>query len=109
MQACELLSPNGELFCDLAESYLLLKDFGKAQGYARHATLESKPDHERAYYLATEAFYLEGTPASEIRARKYAECFEGVVTMEEFKSLRKQLGIQDEAPVAEQSRPTVIS
>jgi len=101
MQACELLSPSGELFCDLAEAYLLLGKFGKAQGYARHATLESKPDHERAYYLATETFYLEGTPASRMRARKYAECFEGVLTMDEFKLLRKELGIQERTPVTE--------
>jgi hypothetical protein len=94
MQMCELLSPTCDLFCDLAESFLLLKDFRRAQGYARHATLESKPDepaYERAHYLATESYFLEGTDASKSWARKYAEAFKGTVRMEEFNSVRKEL------------------
>jgi hypothetical protein len=98
MLACERLAPSGDLFCDLAEAYLLLKDFTKAQGYARHATLESKPNHERAYYIATESFFLENTDTSKTLAKKYAADFEGTVTLDEFKSVRADLGIHEMPP-----------
>ncbi len=98
MLACERLAPSCDLFCDLAEAYLLLKDFTKAQGYARHATLESKPNHERAYYIATESFFLENTDTSKTLAKKYAGDFKGTVTLDEFKSVRAELGIHEMPP-----------
>jgi len=98
LRACEELSPSGDLFCDLAEAYLLLRDFTRAEGYARHATLESNTDNryqERAYYLATESFFLQHTNDSLIIAKKYAQDYKGSVTLEEFKSVRSDLGISD--------------
>lgn len=106
MLQCEEVSPSCDLFCDLAEAYLLLKDFTLAQGYARHATLESNPCHEkfqnnlyyeRAYYIATESFFLENTDSSKALAKKYATDFKGTVQLDEFKAVRADLGIQ-EAP-----------
>jgi hypothetical protein len=95
MLTCEQLAPDCNLYCDLAESYLLLKEFGLAEGYARHATLKRKPADERAYYLAVESFFLQQTEASRLLARKYANEFHGAVTLEEFKSVRTALGISE--------------
>jgi tetratricopeptide (TPR) repeat protein len=91
MLTCERLEPDCNLYCDLAESYLLLKEFETAAGYARHATLKRKPEDERAYYLATESFLLWQTDASRALAKKYADDFHGPVTLEEFKSARAEL------------------
>jgi hypothetical protein len=96
---CEQLSPSADLYCDLAESYLLLKQFTTAQGYARHAILESNPPSERAYYLAVESFTLEDTSASIELARKYARDFSGTVKLPEFKLLLAKLGLSEEAPL----------
>jgi hypothetical protein len=96
MRTCEDLAPGAALFCDLAEAYLLLKDFTRAQGYARHATLESKPDdscYERAYYIATESFFLQNASTSRGLAKKYAMEFKGTVKLDEFKSVRAELGV----------------
>ena len=90
---CEQIAPTSGLFGDLAEAYLLLKDFSAAQGYARHATLESGTANEWAYYLATESFYLQNDDASRLLAREYAEKFTGPVTLEQFKSVRADLGM----------------
>jgi hypothetical protein len=105
MLTCEQLAPGCDLYCDLAESYLLLKEFVAAQGYARHATLKRSPDSERAYYLATESFFLQQTDASRVLAKKYAEDFKGTVKLEEFKSVRGDLGIPEQPgnPIASQS------
>jgi hypothetical protein len=83
---------SGAVFCDLAEACLLLKDFDAAEGYARHAILDTN-NNERAYYLATESFFLQNTDGSREYARRYAEGFKGPVTLEEFKSVRADLGI----------------
>jgi hypothetical protein len=93
MRECEGLSPNCDLYCDLAESYLLLKEFAHAEGYARHATLKKKPASERAYYLTIESLLLQGTDAARARAIKYAKEFQGDFTMDEFKSVCAELGI----------------
>ncbi|MCU1284073.1 MAG: hypothetical protein JWO13_423 [Acidobacteriales bacterium] len=94
MLTCEQLAPSCGLYCDLAEAYLLLSDFGTAQGYARHATLEATqkedPENERAYYIATESFFLQGRKDV---ATTYAEAFKGSVTLQQFKSVRTDLGI----------------
>lgn len=100
MRTCEILAPGCDLFCDLAEAYLLLKDFTEAQGYARHATLDSNSYHERAYYIATESFFLQNTVESKALARKYAGDFKGTVTLDEFKSVRADLGIRELPPVS---------
>ena len=105
MLICEQSAPNYDLYCDLAETYLLLKDFPAAQGYARHATLQkfsdtqSFADYERAYYLATESFYLQGTDASRALAVKYSSDFRAhaPITLDEFKSVYSDLGL-DKAP-----------
>jgi len=91
MRTCEELSPNSDLYCDMAESYLLLKEFTAAEGYARHAVLESDPPSERAYYIAAESFWLEDSTRSKELARKYADDFKGTVKLEEFKTLRAEL------------------
>jgi hypothetical protein len=112
MLSCETQGPNCELYCDLAEGYLLralsmssagTQDssilgslFETAEGYARHATLEANigtASYERAYYLATETNFLEGTEKAKAKAKRYAESFKGTVTLEEFKSVRNDLGI----------------
>jgi tetratricopeptide (TPR) repeat protein len=101
MLKCEERNPSCGLYCDLAEAYLLLKDFQVAQGYARHATLEciptDKPERdpccERSYYLAAETFFLQGTEGSLEFAKKYSFEFQGPITLEEFKGVRKDLGI----------------
>jgi hypothetical protein len=97
---CEQLAPSCDLYCDLAEAYLLHSEFGTAEGYARHATLESNPYYERAYYIATESFFLQNTEPSRILARKYAQAFQGQVTQEQFKSVREDLGVS-ESPSAD--------
>jgi len=61
---CEQFPPDCDPYCDLAESHLLLKEFGATEGYARHATLKRNPDNERAY--ATESFFLQQTDAAQI-------------------------------------------
>jgi tetratricopeptide (TPR) repeat protein len=97
MLKCEQVAPTCDLFCDLAEAYLLLKDFTRAQGYARHATLESNPSnpyYERAYYIAAESFFLDDSEQcdkSKILANKYVNDYKGTVTLAEFKSLRADL------------------
>jgi len=98
MLTCEQLDPSCDLYCDLAEAYLLLKDFTAAEGYARHATLESNPHYERAYYIATESFFLQNTAHSIALAKKYAGDFKGTITLDEFKSVRADLGIPETPP-----------
>ena len=93
MLTCEQLAPCANLYCDLAESYLLLKEFPSAAGYARHAILESQPPSERAYYIAAESLLLENTDKSLRLARKYANEFPGTVTLEEFQAVRAELFI----------------
>jgi hypothetical protein len=115
MLICEQSAPNYDLYCDLAEAYLLLKDFPAAQGYARHATLQklsdtqSFADYERAYYLATESFYLQGTDASKALAVKYSSDFRAYapITLDEFKSVCADLGLNKapEQTVAPQPPP----
>jgi hypothetical protein len=100
MRACEELSPSSELYCDLAESYLLLKQFTVAEGYARHAILESDPPSERAYYLAVESLWLQNTPPSMKMAREYLSDFNGPATLEELKSLEAEMATTDEAHAA---------
>ena len=106
MRECEELAPSSGLFCDIAESNLLLKNFGVAQAYARHATLgtiastkapsevcekwANDPNNERAFYLAAESFLLG---KKECLARKYAQSFPGAAKLDEFKALRAQLGL----------------
>ncbi|HEY6343114.1 MAG TPA: hypothetical protein VIY49_16590 [Bryobacteraceae bacterium] len=102
MRACEELSPSSELYCDLAESYLLLKQFTVAEGYARHAILESDPPSERAYYLAVESLWLQNTPASKKMAKEYLSNFKRPPELEEFKSLQTEMAITDEVS---RSRP----
>jgi hypothetical protein len=96
--ACEELAPNCVLYSDLAEAYLLLRDFVAAQGYARHAALETNPYNEWAYYIATESFYLQHDEPSLALTRKYAQSFKGTVTLDQFQSVRKDLGIPEIAP-----------
>jgi hypothetical protein len=93
MLTSEQLAPTCNLFCDLAEAYLLRKEFTEAQGYARHATLESNGSNERAYYIASECFFLEGSESSKAMAKKYAGKYKETVTLDEFKSLREELGL----------------
>jgi len=104
MQECEEFSPSCGLFCDIAESYLLLKKFPGAQAYGRHATLQASPStnspsqvcdtvgkdpaYERAFYLAAESYALAG---DQVLARKYAARFPGTVTLDEFKALSIEL------------------
>jgi hypothetical protein len=95
MLCCERVAPSCQLFCDLAEAYLLLKDFTAAQGYGRHAILECSPPDERAYYIATESLLLQNTDDSKALARKYALDFKGAVTLDEFKFVRADLGIPE--------------
>jgi hypothetical protein len=108
MEECEQISPSCGLFCDLAESFLILKNFEGAQAYARHATLQASPsantalqvcanlatdpDYERAFYLAAESFLLA---KNEPLAKKYAERFPGTAKLDEFKALRLILEIRD--------------
>lgn len=99
MSDCEHIAPTCGLYRDLAEAYLLRRDFTRAQGYARHAILDSDPSNgaecESAYYIAAESFFLQGdTEECKSQARKYAEAFKGTVTLEQFKSLRLDLGIE---------------
>jgi len=95
MLACEQLSPSCDLYCDLAESYLLLSRFDLAGAYGRHAVLGSSPGKERAYYLVSESFFLQNTEGSIVLAKAYAKSFEGKVTLESFHTLRAVLGISD--------------
>jgi hypothetical protein len=100
MLACEQRAPGYDLYCDLSEAYLLLKDFPAAEGYARHATLQSNTDYERAYYLATESFYLQNTAESALLAIKYATDYmaKSKITLDEFKSVCRDLDIRDSRP-----------
>lgn len=98
MLTCEQLSPGADLYCDLAESYLLLKHFTTAEGYARHAILESQPASERACYIAVESFVLENTKNSLSLARKYASDFQGSVTLQEFEAVLAELGVSGPPP-----------
>ncbi len=117
MRMCEEVAPNCMLFCDLAEAYLLLKDFTKAGGYARHATLESslhvdeREYCEWAYYLAAETFLLQNTDESKALAKNYAEGFKGDITLDEFRSVRAELNIpaviQVSVPTTTTPKPTI--
>ncbi|HEY0795793.1 MAG TPA: hypothetical protein VGD64_08425 [Acidisarcina sp.] len=121
-------SPTMALYCDIAESYLLRGKFPGAQAYARHATLqagppatpassqpgpapsvapdpcaETDPCVERAFYLATESWYLDKKAAMAI---KYAQRYTAPVQLEEFKALRTALGMnQQNLPSAEANAP----
>jgi len=104
MRECEDLVQDCDLYCDLAESHLLLKQFRQADGYARHATLRKKPDSERAYYLAIESLLLQGNLASRQRAIRYARDFQGDVTLDEFKYVLAELAVYPAPhPAAEQT------
>jgi len=92
MLTCERLAPSCELYCDLAEAYLLLKDFTTAEGYARHARLESGGQLERAYYIAAESLLMQNTEVSCAQAKKYAGDFKSP-TLNEFKALCEELHI----------------
>lgn len=95
MRTCEDLSPSSELYCDLAESYLLLKEFTVAEGFARHAILDSDPPSERAYYVAAESLWLQNTPLSKKMARAYLSNFGRPATLEELKSLEAEMAKTD--------------
>lgn len=100
MRLCEEFAPDAGLYCDIAEASLLLRDFGAAQAYARHATLqaspslqsasavsqhfENDPNYERAFYLATESCYLGGNTSL---AQKYLDHFGRLPTLNAFKAL----------------------
>ncbi len=99
LQACDRTTANCSVYADLAEAHLLLGDYGRAQGYARHATLGSPAD-ERAFFLAAESSLLQDTADSKEVARKYAEGYTGPVRLDEFKALRKHLGISDQKAAA---------
>jgi tetratricopeptide (TPR) repeat protein len=105
MEECQQQAPACGLYYDLAQAYLLLRDFNRAQGHARHAVLDSDPknerEYERAYYIAAESFFLQGDADDcKAQARKYAEGFKGMVTLEQFKALRAALGISETPPTA---------
>jgi hypothetical protein len=118
MRKCEEMSPSCGLFCDISESYLLLKKFPGAQAYGRHATLGANrcasstgdtsarlgddAQQERAFYLATESYALAG---NNILAKKYASRFPGTVTLDEFKALRTMLGIPDRPATVPATQP----
>lgn len=107
LKECEKIAPSCSLYCDLAEAYLLRKEFSVAEAYGRHATLDSDQQTEAAHYIAAESFFLENTEASRALAKKYAESFKRPVTLEKFKALRRDLGIADaptEAAPPTQSR-----
>jgi hypothetical protein len=106
MRQCEEFSPSCELYCDISESYLLLKCFSSAQAYGRHATLETSPSvhsaaetparvgydpvFERAFYLAAESYFLSG---DQDLARSYAARCPFEARLDEFKALRAELGV----------------
>jgi hypothetical protein len=104
MLSCEQVSPTCGLYCDLAETYLLMRDFSTAQGYARHAVLEGDPSDERAFYMAAESFFLQNSPASRTIAKKYAAAFTGKVTLEQFRAVRAELAISD-IPILADAQP----
>ena len=100
LRTCEDLAPSSQLYCDLAESYLLLKDLSAAEGYARHATLDCDKPNERAYYIAAESLLLENTERSIAMAEKYVADFNGPITLDEFKLLREELAVRKKARTA---------
>ena len=96
-QAIEWMNEAGEvlptptLYRDLADAHLLLKKFAIAGGYARHATLQNDPT-ERAFYLASESYLLEGSESSRAFALKYAaQC--STPKSPELIALRRELNI----------------
>ncbi len=93
MCEAEEVLPTTQLYCDLAESYMLLGEFRRAGGYARHATLQ-RDKLERAFYLASESYFLsylhEGAEDSLRFAQKYAESYL-TPTLPEFISLQSEL------------------
>jgi hypothetical protein len=113
MVICEQNAPNYDLYCDLAEAYLLLKDFPASQGYARHATLQKISDiqrfadYERAYYLATESYYLQGTATSKALAVKYSSDFRShaTITLDEFKSVCLDLELDKASELNQTPQP----
>lgn len=105
MLECEELAPSSDLYCDLAEGYLLLKEFPAAQGYARHATLAKNPYNERGYYLAAESCLLQDTPESRALAVQYASEYRGPVTLDEFQAIRKELQIPEDQASANLPQP----
>jgi tetratricopeptide (TPR) repeat protein len=83
-----VLSPGCRVYCDLAEGFLLTKDFEAAEGWARQATLR-KNDDERAIYLICEICFLSNHAD---RAKRYAQMFKGATpTLPEFKALLETL------------------
>ncbi len=99
LQACDRTTANCFVYGDLVEAHLLLGDYGRAQGYARHATLGSPAD-ERAFFVAAESSLLQDSADSKEVARKYPEGYTGPVRLDEFKALRKHLGISDQKTAA---------
>lgn len=92
MEEAEETLPNATLYLDLSEAHLLLKEFDKAGGYARHVTLQKNQPVERAFYLAAESYLLEDTAPARDFARRYAAQFEKPA-LSEFLALRSELGI----------------
>jgi hypothetical protein len=92
MNEAEEVLPASALYCDLAEAHLLLGRLEVAGGYARHATLQKDQPSERAFYLASESYLLEGTERSRAYAQKYAAEF-STPTSPEFIALRKELHV----------------
>ena len=93
MKMCEdQVGGNVELYCDLAEAYLLMAKYKAAEGYARQATLLDN-SCERAFYLVSEICYLCATAATMERARSYASAYKGMTTTKTFAGLKADLGL----------------
>ncbi len=126
MAPCAELAPGRDLFCDIAEACLLLKDFEKAQAYARNATLHASPSstsseapsengepdagNQRAYYLAAESYWIaaesqspEDTSEARAWARHYAMAYKGEVSLPEFVALRTAMAQEEAARRAAQA------
>jgi hypothetical protein len=107
LAGCDKTASSCTVYCDLAEAYALLGDYARAQGYARHATLAGSEEEqiERAFFLAAEIAILHNTLEAKDLATKYAAQFAGPVHLDEFKSLRAQLGITQHESSAPSSVP----
>jgi hypothetical protein len=90
MKEAEQVLPSITLYCDLAQAHLLLREFDKAQVYARDAILQDTEPNEYAIYLAAKSYLEERTETSLALARKYADRCSNP-TYPDLVALRKEL------------------
>jgi hypothetical protein len=83
-----------------------LPKFPSRPAQSQSATAAPDPETERAFYLASESWFLGGDKAT---ALKYAQRYTAPVLLDEFKALRAALGMDRQNPPSTTSNTPVVS